>query len=83
MIAGIVGKKLLGVVMKGLLKQFDLYKIRKYVDEENDADLRINDMEIEIAKLKQFSHSPIFSETDKSDIIRRLVRLENHKKRRL
>ena len=83
MIQGIIGKKLFDYVVKKLMKDFDLPRINRYVVNENDADKRINSLELEVEKLKINNHAPSFSDSDKNDIIRRLVNLENFKKRRI
>ena len=69
-------------IKKKFLKDFQITKMLKYVNEENDADLRINELEIEVAKLKRLSHPPIFTEGERDEILKRLTRIENYLKRR-
>mgnify|MGYP001380422663 CR=1 FL=1 len=71
-----------GSILKLLMKDLPLTDIIKYVKEENDADLRINDLELEVAKLKRDSHPPMFTESDRDEIIKRITRIENYLKRR-
>jgi len=51
MIQGLIIKKVLDLVMKQLLKQFKLDKIKDYVEKPNDADKRIDGIEKQLKKL--------------------------------
>ena len=42
MLQGILVKKVLDLVMKQVLKQFNLDKIQKYVEEPNELDMQVN-----------------------------------------
>ena len=42
----------------------------------------INELEIEVAKLKRLSHPPIFTAGERDEILKRLTRIENYLKRR-
>ena len=53
MIQGLIIKKVLDLVMKQLLKQFKLDKIKDYVEKPNDADKRIDKLEKELKKIKK------------------------------
>ena len=77
-------KKVLDLVLKQIFKKFDLDKMKKYVEEENELDKQIavfqkkmtkygkimEQMENDIAKLKSVAHTPI------SDLTKRLKKLE-------
>ena len=52
----------------------------RYKDEPNDADLRIDKLEVQIMMLAKDNHPPMFTEEDKEDIINRLEELEEFKK---
>ena len=44
-------KMVINKIISLLAKQFNLYKIMKYVEEPNDADNRISDLEIRLFQL--------------------------------
>ena len=44
-------KMVINKIINLLAKQFNLYKIMKYVEEPNDADNRISDLEIRLFQL--------------------------------
>ena len=52
----------------------------RYKDEPNDADLRIDKLEVQIMMLAKDNHPPMFTEEDKKDIINRLDELEEFKR---
>jgi len=56
MLQGMIIKKVVDIVLKQVLKKFNLNKIKKYVEEPNDADDRIDKLELEVHKLKKNSH---------------------------
>ena len=84
MLQGMLIKKVLDLVLKQIFKKFDLDKMKKYVEEENELDKQIavfqkkmtkygkimEQMENDIAKLKSVSHKPI------NDLTKRLKKLE-------
>ena len=49
----------------------------RYKDEPNDADLRIDKLEVQIMMLAKDNHPPMFTEEDKKDIINRLEGQDN------
>ena len=71
MLQGILVKKVLDLVLKQIFKKFDLNKINKYVEEDNELDLQIRahaksldkygryieEIEKDVAILKKHSHS--------------------------
>ena len=52
MLQGILIKK----VMEIILKQFNLDKIQKYVEEENELDIKVKALESKIKKLEKLAH---------------------------
>ena len=53
MLQGLLIKKILGLVMKQILKQFDLDGIQKYVNEPNELDKEVSKLKKEIKSLKK------------------------------
>ena len=84
MLQGILIKKVLDLVLKQIFKKFDLDKINKYVNEDNELDKQVSvlqsklaiygkyfeQMEVDIATLKKDSHMPI------KNLEKRLKKLE-------
>jgi hypothetical protein len=56
MLQAMIIKKVVDVVLKRVLKKYNLGKMKKYVEEPNDADDRIDNLELEVHKLKKDSH---------------------------
>ena len=56
MLQGIIIKKIIGLVVKQLLKQFKLDKIQKYVEEPNDLDKKVKKIEKQLKKLEKLAH---------------------------
>ena len=52
MLQGILVKKVLDLVLKQIFKKFDLNKINKYVEEDNELDHKVKDLESRIKKLE-------------------------------
>jgi hypothetical protein len=57
MLQAILAKKIASVVLEKVMEKRAMKKIRKYVDEPNDADNRIDELELKVAKLEKFSHA--------------------------
>ena len=53
MLQGIIIKKVLDLVMKQILKKFNLDKIQKYVDEPNELDKKVKKLEKKIKLLEK------------------------------
>ena len=53
MIQGLIIKKILDLVMKQILKQFNLDKIQKYVEEPNELDKKVVALQKKINKLEK------------------------------
>ena len=93
MLQGILVKKVLDLVLKQIFKQFDLDKMKKYVEEDNELDIQVRQMQKTIRKqgkyieeleknvaiLKADSHPPIFTKRGYDNILKRLRKLENAK----
>lgn len=56
MLQAMIIKKVVDIVLKQVLKKYNLSKMKKYVEEPNDADDRIDKLELEVHKLKKDSH---------------------------
>ena len=73
MIQGLIIKKVLEAVMKAILKKYNLDKVTKYVEEDNELDIQIKqlqkttgkygkyieEIEKDVGQLKTDSHPPI------------------------
>ena len=46
-------KKIIDIVVKQILKQFDLDKIQKYVDQPNELDRKVKILEDQVSQLQQ------------------------------
>jgi hypothetical protein len=58
MIQGIVAKKLIDVILKKVMKNRELKKMRKYIEEENELDVAVKDLTNRIKTLESNSHPP-------------------------
>ena len=56
MLQNILLKKILGLVMKQLLKQFKLDKIQEYVEKPNELDKKVKKLESKIDKIKKLEN---------------------------
>ena len=54
MLQGIIVKKVLDLVMKQILKQFNLDKIQKYVEEPNELDGQVKSLQKNINKYGKY-----------------------------
>ena len=93
MIQGILAKKIIDVVLKKIIEKHNLNKLQKYVEEDNELDIQmkqaqktmgkqgkyIEELEKEVAILKNDSHPPIFSRKDLTKLEKRLNKLEKEK----
>tara|TARA_R100001594_G_scaffold142121_1_gene188768 strand:+ start:4620 stop:4883 length:264 start_codon:yes stop_codon:yes gene_type:complete len=87
MLQGILVKKVLDLVLKQIFKKFDLNKINKYVEEDNELDIQmkqaiktiskqgkyIEELEKKVAMLEKDSHPPI------KNLEKRIKKLEKEK----
>ena len=81
-------------IIKAVKHKVDLKKIDKYVNKPNELDRQmkslqktvnknakyIEELEKDIAILKKDSHPPLFTKKDKTNINKRLKKLENKEK---
>ena len=54
MLQGIIVKKVLDLVMKQILKQFNLDKIQKYVEEPNELDNQVKSLKKDVNKYGKY-----------------------------
>ena len=54
MLQGILVKKVLDLVMKQVLKQFNLDKIQKYVEEPNELDKQVKSLQKTVSKYGKY-----------------------------
>ena len=57
MIGQFIAKQVAGAVVKKVMQKRAMKKLKDYVEKPNDADKRIDELEIEVAKLKRLSHA--------------------------
>ena len=90
----LIVKLLINAIIKALNKKLNLKNIKEYVEEDNELDIKvkslyktntkygkyIEELEKDVAILRKDSHPPIFGRKDKSDIIKRLKKLEKKEK---
>ena len=88
MLQGLIIKKILAAVMKAFLKKYNLDKIKSYVEDDNELDIKVRELQEqrrddlsaiatlikEVDKLKDLAHKPI------NDLTDRLNKLEGKKK---
>ena len=53
MLQGIIVKKVLDLVMKQILKKFNLDKMQKYVEQPNELDKKVKKLEGKLKKLEK------------------------------
>ena len=58
MIQGIVAKKVIDIILKKVMKNRELRKMRKYIEEENELDIAVKDLTKRIKILENNSHPP-------------------------
>ena len=58
MIQGIVAKKVIDIILKKVMKNRELRKMRKYIEEENELDIAVKDLTKRIKILESNSHPP-------------------------
>ena len=57
MIGQFIAKQVAGAVVKKVMQKRAMKKLKDYVEKPNDADKRIDELEIEVAKLKRLSQA--------------------------
>jgi len=58
MLGKFIAKQVAGAVLKKVMEKKAIKNIRKYVEEPNDADDRIDKLEIQVHRLERDSHEP-------------------------
>ena len=58
MLQAMIAKKAIDIILKKVMEKREIKKLRKYVEEPNDADERIDALELKVFKLEKFSHEP-------------------------
>ena len=58
MLGKFIAKQVAGAVINKVMEKREIKKLRKYVEEPNDADDRIDALELKVMKLERFSHEP-------------------------
>ena len=83
MIQGLIAKKLINVVLKKIMEKSAVKKMRKYVEEDNELDIKVRKLESEVKELEnkvvileKISHIPKFSKDDLKAVHKRLAKLE-------
>jgi hypothetical protein len=56
MASGLIAKKILALIMRKLLKKYNFDKIKKYVDEPNELDDKVETLESKVALLEKMAH---------------------------
>ena len=56
MIPAFVVKKIAGAIITKVMEKRSIKKMQKYVEEPNDADKRIDALELKVMYLEKFSH---------------------------
>jgi len=94
MIQGLIVKWIFKAIMNAIQKKHDLKKIDSYVNKPNELDMQmkvvrkdlnkygkyIEELEKEVAILRKDTHPPVFSNSDKKKIDKRLKKLEKKEK---
>ena len=94
MIQGLIVKWIFSAIYKAIKRKHDLKKIDEYVNKPNELDKKmkqvqknlnkygkyIEQLEKNVAELKKDSHPPLFKKLDKSNIEKRLTKLEKKEK---
>ena len=58
MIQGLVAKKVIDIILKKVMKNREMKKMRKYIEEENELDVAVKDLEKRVHSLENNSHPP-------------------------
>ena len=56
MIQAMIAKKMIDIVLKKIMQKNEIRKMRKYVEEDNELDIKAKDFEKRIKMLEQDSH---------------------------
>ena len=94
MIQALIVKAIFNAIYKAIQKKHNLRKMDDYVNKENELDKKmkqvkknlnkygkyIEQLDKKVAELKKDSHPPLFKKRDKSNIEKRLTKLEKKEK---
>ena len=56
MIQGMLAKKAIEIVIKQIMKKSEIRKLRKYVEEDNELDIKVKKLESKLKKLEKLAH---------------------------
>jgi hypothetical protein len=76
MLQGLIVKKIIDVVLKRVMEKSALKNMRKYVEEDNELDVKVRELEKKMVILEKMSHIPIFSKDDLKAVHKRIAKLE-------
>ena len=58
MLQAFIAKRILGVVIKKVMEKREIKKLRKYVEEDNELDVKVKEIEKKLKILEKDSHPP-------------------------
>ena len=58
MIQGMIAKKAIDIILKKVMKNREMKRMRKYIEEENELDIAVKDLTKRIKILENNSHPP-------------------------
>ena len=58
MLQAFIAKKILGSVIKKVMEKREIKKLRKYVEEDNELDVKVKEIEKKLKILEKDSHPP-------------------------
>ena len=58
MIQGMIAKKAIDIILKKVMKNREMKKMRKYIEEENELDIAVKDLNNRVEILEKNSHPP-------------------------
>ena len=70
---------IVNLVIKQLLKTFNLNKIKDYVEKPNELDQKVKELEKRTIQLEAHAHPPVFTIQNRDSILERLKKLEMKK----
>ena len=56
MLQGMIAKKTIEIIIKQIMKKREMNRLRKYVEEENELDVKVKTLEDKIKKLEKMAH---------------------------
>ena len=58
MLQAFIAKRILGAVIKKVMEKREIKKLRKYVEEDNELDVKVREIEKKLRILEKDSHPP-------------------------